>query len=164
MKRLRRFLRLPVTQKRLLLEAVVLLEAIKLGMLVLPFATVRRLLTLAERPTVGGREAAHPAFVVARAVEVSSHHAPGLKTCLAQALAVRVMLVRRGHRAVLRIGVAKVTEGELEAHAWVESGGRIVIGGSEAGGFIPLIDRRAERSAASVNNGTATALGPTATP
>jgi hypothetical protein len=50
-----------------------------------------------------------------------------------------VLLARRGHPALLRIGVLKGEEGRLEAHAWLESKGRIVIGGSELERFTPLV-------------------------
>jgi hypothetical protein len=40
------------------------------------------------------------------------------------------LLAHHGDPAVIRIGVAKNKNGQLEAHAWVESRGRVVIGGS----------------------------------
>jgi len=54
----------------------------------------------------------------------------GTKPCLPQALVVECLLKRRGFDASLHIGVVKdPEEGGLLAHAWVESGGDIVIGG-----------------------------------
>lgn len=49
-------------------------------------------------------------------------------TCLPQALAGEALLVRNGHAAELILGVAKTPQGRLEAHAWVESRGRLVVG------------------------------------
>jgi hypothetical protein len=40
------------------------------------------------------------------------------------------LLVQHGEPAVLRIGVIKNEAGNLKAHAWVESRGRIMIGDS----------------------------------
>jgi hypothetical protein len=40
------------------------------------------------------------------------------------------MLKDAGLPADLRIGVARSKSGELEAHAWVESMGRVIIGGT----------------------------------
>jgi hypothetical protein len=71
-------------------------------------------------------------------VETASRRTPGLKTCLAQALAAQVLLTRRGYPALLRIGVAKGERQQLQAHAWVESEGKIVIGGSELERYTPL--------------------------
>lgn len=51
--------------------------------------------------------------------------------CLTQALVVQLLFKRRKIPADLHIGVAKDSNGQLEAHAWVESDGVVVIGGSE---------------------------------
>jgi hypothetical protein len=50
------------------------------------------------------------------------------------------MLGRHGHQSILRIGIARSQSGEFQAHAWVESNGMVVIGGSEASvkRFTPL--------------------------
>jgi hypothetical protein len=39
-----------------------------------------------------------------------------------------MLLARIGQPAALRIGVARSEEGRFQAHAWVESQGRIVVG------------------------------------
>lgn len=49
------------------------------------------------------------------------------RPCLPVALATQILLARQGYRAILRIGVQQ-SEGELEAHAWVECAGRCVVG------------------------------------
>jgi hypothetical protein len=56
-------------------------------------------------------------------------------TCLTRAMAASLLLNLHGHPATLRLGVAR-EDGELSAHAWLESNGRIVIG--EAGTFTVL--------------------------
>ena len=59
-------------------------------------------------------------------------------SCLSQALATQVMLGRRGRSATLRIGVAN-EEGAVKAHAWLETEGKIIIGGSQSRNrFSPL--------------------------
>lgn len=62
------------------------------------------------------------------AVMVASRYLPGRVKCLARALTTQVLLEGHGYQAQLRLGVVKSEQG-LEAHAWVESQGRIVIGG-----------------------------------
>jgi hypothetical protein len=42
------------------------------------------------------------------------------------------MLEEAGVPASLRIGVTRKKSGELEAHAWVESSGKVIIGGTHA--------------------------------
>jgi hypothetical protein len=64
---------------------------------------------------------------VASSVRRASRYVPAA-TCLTQALATQSLLAQRGQVSILRIGVTKGPEGELKAHAWVESNGRIIIG------------------------------------
>jgi hypothetical protein len=63
------------------------------------------------------------------AVSVASRYLPGEVKCLARALATQILLHRYGYTATLCLGVAKGEKGQLEAHAWVESQGEVVIGG-----------------------------------
>jgi len=79
------------------------------------------------------------------AVAVASRYVP-LVTCLTQALATQVLLGRCGHPASLRIGVARSERGQLQAHAWVESQGRIVFGGlKNLSHYTPLPPLEGER-------------------
>jgi hypothetical protein len=49
-------------------------------------------------------------------------------TCLIEALAADTMLRRRGHQPLLRIGVRQGEHSLLDAHAWVECDGQVVMG------------------------------------
>jgi Transglutaminase-like superfamily len=140
MEHLRKFLRLSTAERLLLIKTALLLEAIKLGMWLLPFRTLRRLLTrMAEAAPVRLRHADHPSDDrIAWAVETASRHTSRLKTCLTQALAAQVLLARRGHPALLHIGVVKGEREQFQAHAWVESEGKVVIGGLELGRYTTL--------------------------
>jgi len=129
MKRIRKFLRIHRTDRRLLVKSVFLVGFIRLGLWLLPLQTLRRLLARIARASPELQEA--DAAVIDRAawaVKVASRYMPKA-TCLTQALAVQMLLSRRGYPVHLRIGVAKGERGQLEAHAWVESQERIVIGG-----------------------------------
>ena len=125
---LSKLLRLSPTDLRLLLVSFFLVVAVRLGLWVLPFRTLRRLLAKMKRTSVIGPEADR-SFIkkAAWAVEVTSRYVPAA-SCLTQALATLVILGRIGQPACLRIGVAKTDEGKLQAHAWVESEGQILIG------------------------------------
>jgi hypothetical protein len=61
------------------------------------------------------------------AVALASRYVPAA-TCLTQALAGQVLLNQHCAPTVLRIGVMKDQRGEFQAHAWIESQGRVVIG------------------------------------
>lgn len=55
------------------------------------------------------------------------------RPCLTQALVLQYLLLRRGDdSAELHIGVTKSDEEELQAHAWIERDGRVLIGGTNA--------------------------------
>ena len=147
MKRLRSLLALPATERRLLVKAALLLGVIRLGLRLLPFRTLRRLLNQAPRASI-----ALPAANrfspdrIAWAVTVASPYMLRLRPCLVQALAVQLLLVRRGYPARLHLGVARGERGQVQAHAWVETDGRVVIGGSasELGRYTPLLALDAE--------------------
>lgn len=147
MKRLRKFLHLTSGDRRLLVSAALLLGMIRLGLWLLPFQTLRRLLARMIQTTSVLQDTDQVSVdQVVRAVAVASRYMPGGVKCLARALATQVLLGRRGHRADLRIGVAKGSAGQLEAHAWVESQGRIVIGGlKDLARYTPLPNLEAER-------------------
>jgi Transglutaminase-like superfamily len=132
MERLHKFRRLPLRYKHLLVKSIVLLGLVRVGLWLLRFQTLRRLLAYTTRghaEAKGGDQAS--INQVARAVTVASRYVPAA-TCLTQALAAQILLSRRGHPASLRIGVGRSEAGEFQAHAWVECQGKIVIGGAQA--------------------------------
>jgi hypothetical protein len=53
-------------------------------------------------------------------------------SCLPRALVAKRMLGARGIRAEVRIGVRPAPGGELDAHAWLVHGGRVILGGGTA--------------------------------
>jgi hypothetical protein len=107
---------------------VIVLGMIRLGMWLLPFQTLCRMVAKRQGPTGDLRKSDQDSIKrVARAVMIASRYVPS-STCLTQALAAMVLLGKIGQPASLRIGVSKGEEGNLRAHAWVESRGSIVIG------------------------------------
>lgn len=128
MRRARKFLSLSSPDKLLLIEAIALLTVVRLGLWVLPFRALWRLIVGMAKGLAAGRRASGNSERITWAVSVGSLYIPGA-TCLTQALTAYVLFARRGYPAQLRIGVAKDERGLLEAHAWVENEGKIVIGG-----------------------------------
>jgi len=61
------------------------------------------------------------------AVDAIGSRVPGT-TCLVEALSADCMLRRRGHASALKIGVKRGTAMSIDAHAWVECSGAVVIG------------------------------------
>jgi hypothetical protein len=131
--RIKRFARLSLAEQVLLLCALFLVSAIRLGLLLFPFRLLQR---FAQRP---GRKsnATHSAGQYVWAVRAVSRYVPGA-TCLTQALAAQTFLARSGHASHIEIGVRKDEQPRFLAHAWVVSGDQIVIGGAAADGYVPL--------------------------
>jgi hypothetical protein len=124
----RYILQLDEGQRWLLLEAAAWLGLAQLALRVVPFRRIARWLEQRQRgdPRAAG---AVPVERVRRAVRVASRRVPWPSRCLAQALAARAMLQRRGIRTTLVLGVAKGVEGDFEAHAWLRCGEHVVTGG-----------------------------------
>jgi hypothetical protein len=140
MRRLRRFLRLPPAEQQLLISAVLLLWTVKLGLVLLPFHTLRRLLSKLARVAPGLRTTRRSSVKkVVWAVEAAGGLVPWASTCLTQALTAQVLLLRRGYPALVHIGAVKGEGGGLQAHAWVENEGDVVIGGHELEQYTPLV-------------------------
>jgi hypothetical protein len=144
MNRFRSFLRLSKYERWLLLEAAVLLAAVRLCLGALPFGLLHRLSRVANQLAreMNGVACFSPERV-GWAIAVAGNHVPA-STCLAQAIAGEVLLSRHGYESTLHIGVAKGNHGQLEAHAWLESGDRVVIGGSQdltRYTLLPALDR-----------------------
>ena len=130
MQALRKFARASAVERRVLLQALLAVPAVRLALWLLPFRVVHRLVR--DRP-VSGRTTASAERIV-WAVTAAAARVPRA-TCLTQALAASLLLPRYGHDAILRVGVAKDEDGRLRAHAWLESGGATILGEPEPGSF-----------------------------
>lgn len=128
MGKLIKFLRLDPRDRCLFLSALVLLAVAKLGLAVLPFRSLVKVLDKLGR-TVRYSSSCDPSLPdrIAWAVEKAGGQVPTAK-CLCRALAGQVLFSWHGIPSSLRIGVLKKSESELEAHAWVESEGRVLVG------------------------------------
>jgi len=132
MKRLIRFFKRPLAEKYLLLAAAFILVLTRLGLWILPFQILRELLeSLSIEPRVFKNTAKVSVNEVARAIDTASKCIPLPMSCLTRALAGQVLLRQLHLDERLCIGVAKNDEGRLQAHAWIVSYGRVVIGYSK---------------------------------
>jgi hypothetical protein len=128
-----KFLRLPRADRGVLVQAAGLYAVVAVAVRVLPFGQVRRL--LARAAGFGSRAAAGPEIDahVVWAVRAVSSRLPGA-TCLTDALVAQCLLGRHRREAALCIGISPVRpDGQpLDAHAWLERGGSILIGAGAA--------------------------------
>src|SRR5437870_9289878 len=103
MRRVRRFLALPATDRRLVVKAWLVELGIRTGLWLLPFREIRKRVAAVHSPS----PAAHPADQhvdtdrrIAWAVTSAARYVPAA-TCLTQALAAKVLLTRMGREARL---------------------------------------------------------------
>jgi hypothetical protein len=144
MSKLRKFFALGLSDQWLLVRCLVLVALIRLGLNTLTLAAVQQRLRPWMTPERRKRsrdmqktEMDHLMWAIRQA----SRCVPQA-TCLTQALAAQVMLGREGCPTQLRLGVTR-EQGEFQAHAWVECGGRVIIGDHGALGkftTLPAID------------------------
>ena len=138
MRRLGRFLRLSSSDRRLFVEAAIWLGVARLALLMVPFRWITPFLGrhMAESPQT--TESEHKEIVerISRVVQTASRHMPWECKCLTQAIACKSMLKRRGLRTTLYLGVAKGSEENLKAHAWLRTGDLIVTGARDMDRFI----------------------------
>jgi hypothetical protein len=134
MKRRHKLRLLSWQQRRVILYACFLLNAVRLALWLLPFGTIRRQLKTVlsvwichkvDHKTVNSVSVNFIVWTVA----VAGRYAPGGAKCLARALTTQLLLNRYGYPHQLHIGVAKNATQVLEAHAWIEYEGQVVVGG-----------------------------------
>jgi Transglutaminase-like superfamily len=141
MGRLFKFLALSKRERTLLLQALFLLVFERIGLRMMPFATVTHILSklAANRARTG--DTVSDDIVRSQilwAVETAGRRVPFASTCLTRALAVQVLLARSGDQSDLRIGVTRDSNGKFLAHAWLEKQGDILIGGDCSNDFTPM--------------------------
>lgn len=133
---LQKFLQLSTADRSLLIHSVLLVGAARLALWALPFNSARQLFARRARQSPAPFPTTEK---IGWAISVAKRFVPK-GDCLPQAVAAESLLTLGGYPVELRIGVAKTDGGRLEAHAWVESGGRLVVGDLTQGlaGFTPL--------------------------
>lgn len=132
--------RLTSAEIALALEALALLVLAGLALRLLPFRWIAG--RLGECTGAGSGEApgaaafTEPVKAVRQAIIRARRRAPWLATCLAQAMAGRIMLGWRGVGSSIHFGVSN-TDG-FAAHAWLIAGGESVTGAGLASCFKPI--------------------------
>jgi hypothetical protein len=127
---LRKWLALSGAERRILIEALLLVAAFRLGLKLLPFRAVvarTRLRSRRGNPVAPQR--------IGALVDVAGRilHA----SCMPRAFALARMLATRGIPHELRVGVRRLDPG-IAAHAWVSDESGVLIGGTETGEYSPV--------------------------
>ena len=131
---LRSVLALSTRERLLVAEAAVLLVGVGAAVRVVAYTRVRALLGSLPAPLPESDTAPED---VRWAVSAGGGAVPGDPSCLVRALVAEAMLERRGHETALRFGVDDAGA-DMEAHAWLESGGEIIVGGESREAYTRL--------------------------
>lgn len=122
----------PLREQLMLPEAAWRLRQAERLVKTISFKELQQLLDggVPKQPELQGEQAAEVAGRVGRVIRSAARHLPWECACLAQGVAARHMLLRRGIPTVLRIGVAKEAgeAKEMESHAWLTQDTFIVTG------------------------------------
>jgi hypothetical protein len=122
MKRLRHLLDLPKAERRIVLQALPLVAAVRLFLWVVPFGAFLRFWTaVLLRMARPERRSSLPARRIVWLVRVASRLVPKA-LCLTTSVAAQLLLARQGHQSTLQIGIRKQGN-RLDAHAWLDQGG-----------------------------------------
>ena len=140
---IRRFIEfIRITEGRgTLLEAVFWLGLARLALLLVPFRRLAVHLGTPSHETPAqnlDQAATERARTVGGAVQRAARNLPWDCRCMAQALAGKAMLRRRGLPSTLYLGVAKDEAADLCAHAWLRCGDAVITGGEGADRFTVL--------------------------
>ncbi|HYD47329.1 MAG TPA: lasso peptide biosynthesis B2 protein, partial [Terriglobales bacterium] len=134
--RLGKFLRRSRREQKLLVTAFGWVVGVRVALWLLPFRILRPVVESA------GSRAAPPltderlAAQVGWAVTTAARFVPQA-SCVTQAVAARMLLARLGLASELCYGVGRAGE-QVIAHAWLESGGRVIVGNQSLESLIPL--------------------------
>jgi hypothetical protein len=126
-----------VQGRGLFLGAFITLGIIRVSLKLVPFKVIIHILNqlqvkLLSRQSLPTQQ---PINQIRWAVNASTRYMPRQAKCLARALTLQILMQYYGYQPELRIGVAKTDAGMMEAHAWLEYQGNVVIGN------LPDLDR-----------------------
>ena len=139
-RRWRQLMDLPPSDRRLLVGTAAVVLGVRMMLWLLSARRVAAMTFGPKNPTKIADASAVSTQRLAWAVRTASRRIPGA-SCLTQALSLQLLLRRYGVASSLRIGVARAARGEgYVAHAWVESGPRVLIGAGELERYVFLSD------------------------
>ena len=150
---LQRFRALPSAERRILCMAVPTVVTVAVLLRVAPYRHVVRLLDRVCGTKTNGSDAQNATADLSPeerrilwAVQTASRRVVPKRPCLTQALAARCLFARGGRPIpILRFGVERHRE-HLAAHAWLERGGTVILGGVRAPTRYTRLDAQPARS------------------
>ena len=132
-KNFHRFSALTLQEKKLFLEAYVILLSMRIALGLFSFKRLTKTLqvsTAADYQTLFSESQLTMAKAVGKAIQRAAGHTPWKSTCLVQSLTAWKMLKKRGIAGALYLGALKEGKGnrEVKAHAWTQCGDTFITG------------------------------------
>lgn len=120
-----RFFRLRFSEKLFLSHCIIVLCVIRLALSLKSASFIIRKISAIHVTEEGDQKTSR---MIAWGVGACSNFVPGA-TCLTQALAGQYLMARHNYRSIVRIGIERDNQENINAHAWLLSGGFVVLGG-----------------------------------
>lgn len=120
-----RFLSLRFSEKVFIAHCIIVLCIIRLALSLKSASFIMRKISAIHVTEEGDQKTSR---MIAWGVGACSIFVPGA-TCLTQALAGQYLMARHNHRSIVRIGIKRDNHKNIKAHAWLLSGGFVVLGG-----------------------------------
>jgi hypothetical protein len=122
-----------------LIEAFALLLGARVAVAFLPFGVLARL--AGGAPSRAPNPAADPRSLVRRSINRAARFPAPWAVCLPRAIAAHWMLRWRGVESTVCLGVRRDPEdGRMDSHAWLRTGGRILIGSSSVPDYVKVAE------------------------
>ena len=140
MSRWHKFSNLTLKQRLFIFELFILLFIARLSIFLLPRHILIAILKRENKKTTVFPSECQllKAREVGRWISAIRKTTPWRNTCLSEALAARWALSGRAVSNVVILGVKKNENNQLEAHAWLECGDEIILGGGQAVHFTSI--------------------------
>lgn len=116
-----KFFKIPINQKRLLIEAIFFLVTSKLILMIFPFKICKHIFRKNE--VLVKQASVQSIKDIKIAVERANKIAIWSNVCIVKSFAARFMLQNRGIASTIYLGVTLKNEKKLSAHAWLVSQG-----------------------------------------
>ena len=135
---MKRFLKLPLHKKHLIVEAIAVLWIASFLRLAIPFRHMAAMVSHPDPPFAGLERQSELIAETRWAVAAAARRVPWRALCYEQGFAVQWLLRRHGVPVTLHYGVARKPKEGLVGHVWARSGELDVIGCEIASDYVEL--------------------------
>lgn len=134
LQKIQKFLKLKREEKKLFLEAYIMLGLMRVAILTISFKRLTRSLehhTTKNEVTPLDDKEIQLAISIGQAIMKAAAYTPWESACLAQSLTAQRMLQKRSIPGVFYLGAMKdkETDGQMKAHSWSQCGEHVITGG-----------------------------------